>query len=65
MSPFGPFLGGATRQSPSKEQVLVDALKACGGNMKVTVMPDYDNDNEMPAYTEPALYAWLLAQSLK
>ncbi len=46
-----------------RQQVLVDALKACGGNAKFTVFPNYGNDIQIPTYGEPGLYDWLLAQS--
>ena len=44
------------------DQEMVDALKAAGGNVKFTVYPDVGHNAWDPAYADPALYAWLLAQ---
>lgn len=64
--PVWAFHGENDTKIPlAAQQTLVDALKACGGNVKFTVFPNYGHDIEIPAYTEPGLYDWLLAQSLK
>jgi predicted peptidase len=47
------------------EQELVDALKACGGNVQFTVYPDGDHNISGQVYTDPDLYTWLETQSLK
>jgi predicted peptidase len=47
------------------EQSLVDALKACNGNIQFTVYPDGDHDISGKVYQDQELYAWMLAQSLK
>jgi predicted peptidase len=47
------------------EEDLVNALKACGGNVQFTVYPDGDHDISGQVYNDPALYTWLLSQSLK
>ena len=44
------------------DQEMVDALKAAGGNVRLTVYPDVGHNAWDPAYADPALYAWLLAQ---
>jgi predicted peptidase len=47
------------------EQMLVDALEACGGDVQFTVYPDNAHDvDHQQVYTEE-LYGWLLEQSLK
>lgn len=42
-------------------QEMVDALKACGGDVKFTVYPGVDHGSWVPAYNDPELYKWLLA----
>ncbi len=62
--PVLAFHGGKDTMVPaSVEQELVDALVACGGDAKLTINPNYGHDIEIPAYGEPGLYDWLLAQS--
>ncbi len=40
-------------------QVPVDALKAAGGNVKFTILPDHDHDTWTDTYSDPAFYDWL------
>ncbi len=40
--------------------ILVDALQACGGQVRYTLYPDAGHDAWTKAYSDPALYAWLL-----
>jgi predicted esterase len=47
------------------EQKLVDALKACGGNVQFTVFPDVGHDIEAERVYTPELYQWLLEQTIK
>jgi len=47
------------------EQKLVDALKACGGDVQFTIFPDVGHDLEAEQVYIPELYEWLLEQSLK
>jgi len=48
------------------EEDLVNALKACGGNVQFTVYPDGDHDISGRVYNHnPEFYEWLFAQSLK
>jgi pimeloyl-ACP methyl ester carboxylesterase len=42
--------------------VLVDALRACGGEVRYTLYPDVGHDAWTETYSDPALYAWLLEQ---
>ena len=41
---------------------LVAALRAVGGDVKFTVYPDAYHDSWTQTYSDPALYAWFLAQ---
>ncbi len=47
------------------EQDLVDALKACGGDVQFTVFPDVGHDLSSEQVYNSELYEWLLEQSLK
>ena len=47
------------------EKGLVDALTACGGNVKFTVYEDAGHDVDARTYKNPELFTWMLAQSLK
>jgi predicted peptidase len=40
----------------------VNALKACGGNVKLTIYPGVGHNAADPAYTDPELHRWLLSQ---
>jgi predicted peptidase len=44
-------------------QVMVDALKACGGSVRFTVYPDAGHDSWTETYANPELYTWLLQHS--
>lgn len=51
---------------PSQSEDMVDALKACGGNVKFTLYPDADHGASWTrAYADPELYKWLLEQRLR
>jgi predicted peptidase len=41
---------------------MVEALRACGGNVRYTVYPHAGHDSWTETYENPELYAWLLAQ---
>lgn len=47
---------------PGESQRMVDALKACGGNVRFTLYPDLAHDSWTRTYDDPALYEWLLQQ---
>ena len=49
----------------SESQKLVDALKACGGDPKLTVYPEAGHDSWTETYNNPEVYTWLLSHSLK
>lgn len=45
-------------------EAMVNAIKACGGDIKFTVYPEIGHPAWEPAYDDPELYAWLLAHHL-
>ncbi len=50
---------------PKKSQLMVDALKKCGSDVKFTLYPEADHRESWAiAYSDPALFEWLLAQQL-
>jgi len=60
--PVWAFHGAVDPVVPLREdQEMVEALRACGGDAKLTVYPDAGHDAWTAAYGDPALYAWLLA----
>jgi predicted peptidase len=48
--------------SLKEEQAAVDALRACGGNVRFTVYPGVGHDAWTATYADPELYRWLLGQ---
>lgn len=46
----------------ARQQECVDALRACGGTAELTVFPGVGHDAWNPAYDDPALVPWLMAQ---
>ena len=50
---------------PKKSQLLVDALKKCGVEVRFTLYPDADHRESFArAYDDPELYAWMFEQHL-
>jgi predicted peptidase len=50
---------------PRQSEDMVEALKACGGEVKFTLYPDADHPASWErAYGDPGLYKWLLEQRL-
>lgn len=43
---------------------MVDALQACGGNVRFTVYPDLEHDSLTQTYDDAALYEWFLQHTL-
>jgi predicted peptidase len=41
---------------------MFEALKACNGNVRLTVYPEAGHDSWTQTYDNPELYTWLLAQ---
>jgi predicted peptidase len=60
--PIWAFHGEAdTSVEPYQSQVLVDAIQACGGEVKFTLYPETDHKSSwIKAYDDPALYEWFL-----
>jgi len=44
------------------DRAMVQAVRAAGGRVKFTVYPEVGHNAWDPAYADPALYDWLLAQ---
>ncbi len=50
---------------PKKSQLMVDALKKCGVEVRFTLYPDADHRESFErAYDDPELYAWMFDQHL-
>jgi predicted peptidase len=49
--------------SPDHSQVMVDAIKAAGGDPKFTLYPNDDHDSWTDAFAEPELLPWLFSHS--
>lgn len=47
---------------PGESETMVKALRAVGGQAKLTMLGNVGHDSWTPAYRDPALYAWLFAQ---
>ncbi len=60
--PVWAFHGAEDTVVPvERSEELVDALGACGGDVRFTVYPEAGHDAWTETYADPALYAWLLA----
>jgi predicted peptidase len=46
-------------------QRMVDAMKAAGGDPKLTIYPDAGHNSWTSAYADPQFYNWLLKQQRK
>jgi dipeptidyl aminopeptidase/acylaminoacyl peptidase len=44
---------------------MVKALKACGGDVRLTIYPDADHDSWTRTYANPELYEWFLQHTRK
>ena len=40
---------------------MARAIRACGGQPRLTIYPDLGHNSWDPAYDDPALYLWLLS----
>ena len=47
-----------------RSEEMVEALKACGGDVRFTVYPDLEHDSWTRTYDNPALYEWFLQHTL-
>jgi len=62
--PVWVFHGAKDPVVPVKEaQQMVDALKLCGNDVKLTIYPEAGHDAWTETYNNPELYNWLLKQS--
>lgn len=48
-----------------QSEMLVNALKACGSNVKFTAYPEAKHDSWTITYDNPEVFEWMLSQSLK
>jgi predicted peptidase len=48
---------------PEESVKMVEALKACGGNVRLTIYPEAEHDSWTQTYDNPQLYRWFLRQS--
>jgi len=46
---------------PEGSFAMIRAIRACGGQPRLTIYPDLGHNSWDPAYDDPALYLWLLA----
>jgi len=65
--PIWAFHGGRDSSVPLwQDEIIVAALKACGSSLKFTVYDDAEHeDTWRKAYADPALFDWMLAQTLE
>ena len=60
--PVRAFHGAKDELIPLEaEQSLVDALKACGGDVQFTIFPDVGHDVDAQQIYTSELYTWLLS----
>lgn len=61
--PVWAFHGDGDDVVPLSESIdMVTAIRACGGDPRLTVYPATGHDSWTPTYEDPALYQWLLEQ---
>ena len=64
--PVWVFHGAKDEAVPiERSQVMVDALKKRGGNVKFTIYPEADHDSWTATYNNPELYKWFLEHRKK
>jgi len=62
--PIWVFHGALDTVIPLVESAkLVQAIQACGGQVRFTVYPEAGHDSWSQAYATPELYSWMLKQS--
>jgi predicted peptidase len=60
--PVWAFHGAKDEVVPLQRSVeMVEALKACGGDVRFTVYPEAKHDSWTATYANPELYSWFLA----
>ncbi len=50
---------------PAKSEEMVEAIKAAGGDAKLTIYSELGHDSWTVTYNDPALYDWFLKQTKK
>ena len=61
--PIWCFHGAADEVVPAeRSRVMVEAVKAAGGNVKYTELEGVKHDSWTPAYRDPATLDWLFRQ---
>ena len=61
--PIWVFHGAKDKAVPVRKSIeMVDALKAVGADVKLTIYPDAQHDSWTQTYDNPAFYDWLLRQ---
>lgn len=64
--PVWVFHGAKDKAVPvQKSQEMVDALKAAGADVQLTVYPDAEHDSWTRTYDDPQFWKWLLQQRRK
>jgi predicted peptidase len=64
--PIWVFHGAKDKAVPVKKSIeMVDALKAVGADVKLTIYPEAQHDSWTQTYDNPAFYDWLLLQRRK
>ena len=62
--PVWAFHGAKDPTVPLEQsEQMVQALEACGGNVRLTVYPEADHDSWPETYANPDLYAWFLSHA--
>ncbi len=62
--PAWVFHGGKDPTVPVNEaNMMVDAMKANGGDVKLTIYPDAGHDSWTETYNNPELYTWFLSHT--
>jgi predicted peptidase len=63
--PIWVFHGGGDTIVPSyHSEILVEALRACGSNLRFTLYAGMEHeDSFLQAYADPDLFPWLFAQT--
>jgi predicted peptidase len=63
--PIWVFHGAKDRiVRPAESRRMVRALKAAGGNVKLTIYPEAEHDSWTETYNNPELYDWFLQHQL-
>ena len=61
--PIWVFHGGQDKTVPvARAEEMVDALKAVGSNVRLTVYPEAGHDSWTKTYNDPKFFDWLLQQ---